>query len=121
MADIEVVYCYNTLPDGERHRMKYSQFKRHYADCTPVPGTYDKDLKTIEVIVPEGRMKPSGVRGESFHGYEMFMADEAGKVFRACYRAVSEANAMKQHKRLCKLNGCVPCDPPEGRVARIYL
>lgn len=119
--DFEIVYSFGTTPAGKQHRMKYSQYKKHYADCDTVPGSYDKVLKTIEVIVPEGRMKPSGVRGQSFHGYEMFMSDEAGQVFRACYRAVSEENAMKQHKRLCKLNSCVPCDPPEGRVARIYL
>lgn len=118
---IETVYRFSAdLPDGERHRMRYSQYKRHYSDCSTVPGTYNKASKTIEVIVPEGRMKASGVRGQSFRGYELWMLDQAGKAHFCLYRAVSEENAMKQHMKACKASGWVPCDPPEGRVARIY-
>lgn len=43
--------------------MKYSRYKQCYADCRTVPGSYDADLKTINVYVPEGRMKPSGCGG----------------------------------------------------------
>ena len=42
-------------------RMRYSQYKEHYADCRTVPGTYDKINRSIEVVIPDGRMKPSGV------------------------------------------------------------
>ena len=50
-------------------RMHYSQYKNHYSDCQTVPGSYDKVTKSVEVILPEGRVKPSGVRGKRFHGY----------------------------------------------------
>jgi len=99
--DIEIVYCLKEeLPDGERHTMKYSQYKKHYADCKTVPGTYNKGLKTIEVIVPEGRMKPSGVRGESFSTIWLNVGDSPDKVFKQGFRAISYSNAVKQAKRL---------------------
>ena len=44
-------------------RMLYRRYKTAYADCQTVPGTYDKATKTIVVIIPEGRMRKSGVRG----------------------------------------------------------
>ena len=50
----------------ETKRMRYAQYKKHYADCKTVPGSYDKADRTIEVLLPEGRVKPSGVRGEHF-------------------------------------------------------
>lgn len=104
----------------KRCRMRYSQYKKHYSDCATVPGSYDKDLKTIEVLVPEGRMKPSGVRGERFRHYEMFARDSSGQIYRGVYRAITEDNAVKQHTKLCKLSGYTPCEPPEGRVAHIF-
>ena len=50
-------------------KMKYRDYKQHYADCDNL-GDYDKSRKTITVLVPDGRMKASGVRGKSFHYYE---------------------------------------------------
>ena len=38
--------------------MKYSRYKSAYSDCKTVPGTYNKLYKTIDVDIPEGRMKP---------------------------------------------------------------
>ena len=105
----------------DKMRMYYGQYKKSYSDCKTVPGSYDAGTKSIEVIIPEGRMKPSGVRGQRFHGYELWMKRIAdGKSFRSEYRAVSEENAMKQHILFCKKEGYQPCDPPEGREARIY-
>lgn len=40
----------------EIKRMHYSQYKNHYADCKTVPGSYDKESRSIEVILPEGRI-----------------------------------------------------------------
>lgn len=48
-------------------RMLYRRYKTSFSDCEIVPGTYDKATKTIEVEIPEGRMKKSGVRGKRFH------------------------------------------------------
>lgn len=105
----------------EKMRMRYAQYKKHYADCKTEPGTYDKDTKSIVVLVPEGRMKPSGVRGQRFHGYQLWLVKPDGKYGFCTYRAVSEENAMKQHSKVCKENGWRPCEPPEGQIARIFL
>ena len=101
--------------------MRYGVYKERYADCKTVKGTYDERWKSIDVIVPNGRMKPSGVRGKHFHGYELWLEDENGKFGYCTYRAVSSENAMKQHIKWCKQQGWTPCDPPEGCIAHIYL
>lgn len=46
--------------------MKYSRYKKSYSDCETIHGTYDKETKTIGVVIPDGRMKNSGVRGQSY-------------------------------------------------------
>lgn len=33
-------------------KMLYSKYKKHYSDCKTVYNSYDKDKKTIEVIIP---------------------------------------------------------------------
>lgn len=76
-------------------RMPYRQFKEHYSDCETVEGSFERRMghaPTIAVIIRAGRLKPSGVRGEHYHGYE-FTNTEGEKVV---YRAVSEDNATKR-------------------------
>lgn len=73
-------------------RMKYSTYKEHYSDCETVYDSYIKGNASVEVIIPEGRMKNSGVRYEHFSGYQF--TNEAGEV--VCYKAVSEENATKR-------------------------
>lgn len=99
----------------ETKMMHYSQYKKHYADCETVPGSYDKVTKNILVLLPEGRIKPSGVRGKRFSGYQIGLTDQDGKHGYCTYRAVSKENAMKQHIKWCKENGWVP-----GDFERIY-
>ncbi len=101
--------------------MWYGRYKQHYADCETVPGSYNKALRTIQVIIPEGRKKPSGVRGKSFRGYELWLRMADGKEGYCTYRAVSYDNAMKQHRKWCKENGWTPIDPPPGKIAHVYL
>lgn len=81
--------------------MPYKQYKEHYSDCETVAGSFNSHednhghcngVPTIKVIIREGRLKNSGVRGQHFSGYE-FTSDQ-GKI--VCYRAVSEENARKQ-------------------------
>ena len=76
--------------------MPYSNYKNHYADCKTVPGSYKigdgYQPPMIKVIIPEGRMKKSGVRGEHFNGYELI--NEEGK--KVTYCAVSVENAIKR-------------------------
>lgn len=91
-------------------RMRYRDYKNHYADCKTVEGSYSATSKMIKVIIPEGRMKPSGVRGKSFMEYQLWCKDEVtGKCYGNCYRATSKENAMKQHIANCKRINCVPC------------
>lgn len=81
----------------------YRQYKEHYADCETLIGSYDKRNYTpaeITVIIREGRLKPSGVRGMHFHGYEFYYMED-GKKFRACYRAISEENALRRLMKEC--------------------
>ena len=73
-------------------RMPYKQYKEHYSDCETVAGSYNMEDRTVSVIVREGRLKNSGVRGKHFKGYE-FLID--GK-WKCCYRAVSEENAERR-------------------------
>ena len=83
-------------------RMPYRQYKEHYADCETIAGSYDDGsndeyiLKdpTIEVIVREGRLVPSGVRGQHYSGYE-FIVDGVRHV----YRAVNEENAERRCRK----------------------
>jgi len=90
----------------KRERMRYSRYKDHYADCATTPGSYDKVSKTIEVIIPDGRMKPSGVRGERFFTYQIEIADDSrGKTWYSPFRAVCKENALKQCEKWCKENG----------------
>ena len=95
--------------------MHYSQYKNHYADCETVKGSYDKLCKTIQVIIPEGRMKKSGVRGKRFRGYQIGLTKQNGEHGYCTYRAVSKENAMKAHVKWCKENGWIP-----GDFERIY-
>ncbi len=81
------------------YTMKYSQYKQHYPDCKTVPGTYDKTRRTVKVIIPDGRMKPSGVRGETFKTIFLRVGNTPGKMFQQGFRAVSYANAVKQAKK----------------------
>lgn len=84
--------------------MPYKQYKEHYSDCETLIGSYDPhedsrgnctSVPTIKVIIREGRLKNSGVRGQHFKGYE-FKTDDGKFV---SYRAVCEENARKQMKK----------------------
>ena len=78
--------------------MPYKQYKEHYSDCETIYGSFEsKDIRinkpaTIAVIIREGRLKASGVRGEHFKGYQM--ENELGQ--KCTYRAVCEENALKR-------------------------
>lgn len=77
--------------------MKYSRYKSAYSDCKTVPGTYNRWLKTIDVDIPEGRMKPSGTRGQRYR-YMWFNGKDlkTGNPVRICIKAVSVQNAVKR-------------------------
>lgn len=81
-------------------KMPYRQYKKHYSDCETVIDSYESNNgnKTIKVIIREGRLKKSGVRGKSFFGFE-FIFENNGQKASDIFRAVCEENALKQlHK-----------------------
>lgn len=80
----------------QKIRMKYRDYKQHYADCETL-GDYDKYNKTITVLIPDGRMKESGVRGKSFK-YFTFKGIENGtnRPVRITIKAISAENAKKR-------------------------
>lgn len=80
----------------EEIRMPYRKYKGSYADCETVRGSYDAGAKTVLVLIPEGRMKPSGVRGKRFLTIWLHVGDDAEHAFKQGFRAVSTANAIKQ-------------------------
>lgn len=83
-----------------KERMLYRRYKTSYADCQTVPGTYNKATKTIVVIIPEGRMKKSGVRGEKYNYYRFKGIDRAtGKSVEVPIKAICRENAIKQLRR----------------------
>ena len=83
--------------------MLYRRYKQHFADCETVAGSYNKELKTIDVIIPEGRMKKSGVRGQAFHYMEFEGVEIAtGRHVRCTIKATCRANAIKRLPSDCK-------------------
>ena len=81
-------------------RMLYRRYKTAYADCQTVPGTYDKATKTIVVIIPEGRMRKSGVRGQRYNYYRFNGVDQTtGKSVEVKIKAICGENAIKQLRR----------------------
>ena len=81
-------------------RMTYCKYKTSYSDCKTVQGTYDKGSKTIVVIIPEGRMKKSGVRGQKFNYYTFYGVNRiTGKSVKVTVKAICGENAIKQLHR----------------------
>lgn len=83
-------------------RMRYRYYKQHYSDCKTVPGSYDKAYKTIVVIIPEERLKPSGIRGQKFRYFPGVKArDKDGNIVNlGGFKAISWENACKQIRKL---------------------
>lgn len=88
-----------TLKGGDfTWRMPYAQYKAHYADCETIAGSYkveEDGVPTITVIVREGRLKASGVRGRHFAYYCLKNSDG---VYRTYY-AVDSENAYKKAEK----------------------
>lgn len=76
-------------------RMPYRQYKEHYADCETLAGSYDGNNATVEVIIREGRLVPSGVRGKHFHTF-VFVVDGNGYSFYAISKENAENRCRKE-------------------------
>lgn len=78
--------------------MPYRQYKKSYSDCETLAGSYtvsDYEPARIKVIIREGRLKNSGVRGLHYSGYQI-MNDKGEKV---TYRAISETTALARYHK----------------------
>lgn len=77
--------------------MLYRRYKTAYADCATVPGSYDATTKSIAVLIPDGRKKPSGTRGQSFRYMEFHGVETAtGRAVCCTIKATCRANAIKR-------------------------
>jgi len=85
-----------------QERMFYGRYKKYFSDCETLPGSYDKETKTIIVLIPEGRMKKSGTRGQSYHYIEFIGIEKAtGQEKRITIKAISRKNAIKRLPDSC--------------------
>ena len=86
-------------------RMLYRRYKTSFRDCETVAGSYDKETKTILVILPDGRLKPSGVRGKVYHYLEFHGTERrTGRAVSITIKAVSTENAVKRLPKDCDWN-----------------
>ena len=87
-------------PDDMIWRMPYRQYKEHYADCETVIDSFrgDRGNMTIEVIIREGRLKNSGVRGKCFNEYAVLF-NRNGKEDVSWHKAICSENAVKQFQK----------------------
>lgn len=88
-------------------KMPYHQYKDHYSDCETVIDSYEKHVDkygfvqgppTIKVIIREGRLKASGVRGQHYAGYRIRYTLD-GKEYVEPFRAVCERTAINQARK----------------------
>lgn len=77
--------------------MLYRRYKTSFSDCETELGSYDPKSKTIIVLLPAGRMKPSGTRGRAFRYIEFIGTENAtGRKVRCTIKAISLENAIKR-------------------------
>lgn len=82
--------------------MLYRRYKSSYADCDTIPGTYNKSSKTIDVVVPDGRIKPSGTRGKTFKWLTFRGVENGtGRPVSLTIKATCAENAIKRLPTTC--------------------
>ena len=90
--------------------MPYRQYKAHYSDCETIIDSYTEYVQdyghhyeyspaTIKVIIRDGRLKNSGVRGKHFSNYWIEFTLNGDYTHCDSYRAVSVENAIEQAKK----------------------
>lgn len=86
-----------SITDGDIvMRMPYKKYKEHYSDCETVLGSYDKENRSVQVIVRNGRLKNSGVRGEHYRYFWLRNAEG----LEVAFKAIKEENAIKRAVKL---------------------
>ena len=90
--------------------MPYRQFKAHYSDCETIIDSYKEYVQeyghryeyspaTIKVIIRDGRLKNSGVRGKHFDTYWIEFTLNGDHTHCESFRAVCVENAIEQAKK----------------------
>ena len=84
-----------SLKDGDQiMTVDYKRYKDHYADCEVIKGSYRRTplgTSYVDIIVREGRLVPSGVRGKRFHNWDLHRGGETVN-----YTAVDYEHAVKR-------------------------
>lgn len=91
--------------------MPYRQYKAHYSDCETIIDSYTEYTQeyghgfefspaTIKVIIRDGRLKASGVRGKHFSNYWIEFTLNGDHTKCESFRAVCVENAIEQAKKL---------------------
>lgn len=91
--------------------MPYRQYKAHYSDCETIIDSYTEYVNeyghnyeyspaTIKVIIRDGRLKASGVRGKHFSSYWVEFTLNGDYTRCESFRAVCVENAIEQAKKL---------------------
>ena len=86
--------------------MPYKQYKERYADCETVIDSFVRPrfgASHIDVIIREGRLKASGVRGKHFHSYVLEWFDGDKKV-KGAFVAVDYEHAEAQFRKMVGKN-----------------
>lgn len=87
---------YDSLEDGDTVlTMPYKQYKERYEDCETLYNSFYREggKSYIQVIVRNGRLKNSGVRGRHFTSYELV---NHSRGIKHTFYAVCKENAYKQ-------------------------
>lgn len=91
--------------------MPYRQYKQHYSDCETIIDSYTEYTQeyghnyeyspaTIKVIIRDGRLKSSGVRGKHFSNYWIEFTLNGDHTHCESFRAVCVENAIEQARKL---------------------
>lgn len=104
----------------EEKRMAYRDYKRHYADCETVHGSYDATSKTVVVLVPAEMLQPK--RGASRFDPKRWENRGQEKKLRGCRIAVRQYNQGKDANYLLEAWGdayaCLRGERPAPAVSK---
>lgn len=76
--------------------MEYSRYKKHYSDCETIIDSYymdGSDTSYIDVIIRDGRLKNSGVRGKHYSIFRFYNDDNHKFI---SLKAISEETARRR-------------------------
>lgn len=101
-------YTGENSPVGNPVRLSYREYKTKWATHKTVPGSYDPEEKTIEVLFSNEEMKQKTNLGNRYQMWSFWFRFEGVEPY-ICpiveFTAKTEENAVKNAKRFAKQNG----------------